>query len=62
MKRRTFLGGTTGLTAAAAMDLGLPLSSAEAAQASSETPHVAPVPSYATGVGDRFSFNERWRF
>ena len=62
MKRRTFLGGTTGLTAAAAMDLSLPLSSAEAAQAASETPHVAPVASYATGVGDRFSFDERWRF
>jgi beta-galactosidase len=62
MKRRTFLGGTTGLSAAAAMDLALPLSSAEAAQTSSETPHVAPVASYPTGVGDRFSFDERWRF
>jgi beta-galactosidase len=62
MRRRTFLGGTSGLTAAAALDLGLPLSSAEAAQASSDTPHVASVASYATGVGDRFSFDERWRF
>src|SRR5437764_216814 len=61
MKRRTFLGGTAGLTAAAAMDLALPLSSAEAAQASSETPHVAPVASHATGVGDRLSFDEGWR-
>ena len=62
MKRRTFLGGTAGLTAAAAMDLALPLSSAEAAQASNETPHVTPVPSHATGVGDRLSFDEGWRF
>jgi len=62
MKRRTLLGGTAGLTAAAAMDLALPLSCAEAAQASSETPHVAPVASHATGVGDRLSFDEGWRF
>lgn len=62
MKRRTFLGGTAGLTAAAAMDQALPLSSAEAAQASNETPHVAPVASHATGVGDRLSFDEGWRF
>ena len=61
MKRRTFLGGTAGLTAAAALDVALPLSPAQAAT-SAETPHVAPVPSYATGVGDRASFDEGWRF
>ena len=62
MKRRSFLGGTAGLTTAAALDLGLPLAPATGAGASSETPHVAPVPSYATGVGDRLSFDEGWKF
>ena len=63
MKRRTFLGGTAGLTAAAAFDVATPLSlSAAAAEAPPETPHVRPVPSHATGVGDRLSFDEGWRF
>jgi beta-galactosidase len=62
MKRRTFLGGTAGLTAAAAIDLTLPLDPIGAAGASSETPHVSPVPAHATGVGDRLSFDEGWRF
>ncbi len=62
MKRRTFLGGTTGLTAAAAFDLTLPFAGAEAAVPSNETPHVKPVESYATGVGDRLSFDDGWRF
>nr|NUR37341.1 glycoside hydrolase family 2 protein [Sphingomonas sp.] len=44
------------------MDLTLPLASAGASTVSSETPHVAPVPFYATGVGDRLSFDEGWRF
>ena len=62
MKRRTFLGGTTGLGAAAAIDLTLPLARAEAASVSTETPHVSIVASLATGVGDRLSFDEGWRF
>ena len=62
MKRRTFLGGTAGVTAAAALDLTLPLALAEASAASSETPHVSPVASQATGVGDRLSMDERWKF
>jgi beta-galactosidase len=62
MKRRTFLGGTTGLTAVAALDLPFPLAGAEAALPSNKTPRVNPVPSFATGVGDRLSFDEGWRF
>jgi beta-galactosidase len=63
MKRRTFLGGTGGLTAAAAIDVSLPISPAAAgASASNETPHVPPVASYATGVGDRLLFDDGWRF
>ena len=59
MKRRSFLGGTAGLTAAAALDVTLPAVGAEAA---AETPHVPTVPSYATGVGDRLSMDWGWRF
>lgn len=62
MKRRTFLGGTAGVTAAAALDLSLSSSAEAAASSSHETPHVAPVPSYATGVGARESFDDGWRF
>ena len=62
MKRRTFLGGTAGVTAAALADIGAPLSFASAAAPSPETPHVAPVPSHATGVGDRLSMDWGWKF
>jgi beta-galactosidase len=62
MKRRTFLGGTAGLTAAAALDLALPFDGAEAADAPTETARVVPVPSYATGGGNRLLFDEGWRF
>jgi beta-galactosidase len=62
MKRRTFLGGTTGLTAAAAFDVAAPLSRAAAAEISPETPHVMPVASGATGVGDRLSMDWGWKF
>jgi beta-galactosidase len=60
MKRRTFLGGTAGLTAAAAFDIAAPLPLA--AEAPPETPHVKPVPSNATGVGDRLSMDWGWKF
>jgi beta-galactosidase len=60
MKRRTFLGGTAGLTAAAAFDIAAPLPLAAAAPP--ETPHVKPVPSNATGVGDRLSMDWDWKF
>jgi beta-galactosidase len=62
MKRRTFLGGTAGLTAAAAFDVAAPLSRAAAAEISPETPHVMPVASGATGVGDRLSMDWGWKF
>ena len=62
MKRRTFLGGTGGLTAAAAFDLTLPLARADAAAGPNETPHVAPVALHATGVGDRLSMDWGWKF
>ena len=62
MKRRTFLGGTAGVTAAALADFGVPLSFANAAEASPRTPHVAPVAAHATGVGDRLSMDWNWRF
>ena len=62
MKRRSFLSGTAGLTAAAALDVALPVSPAEAASPSAETPHVSPVRSSATGVGERLLFDEGWRF
>lgn len=62
MKRRTFLGTTAGAGVAAIADSGLPLSFAKAAEISQETPHVAPVASYATGVGDRLSMDWGWKF
>src|SRR2546430_8445604 len=61
MKRRPFLGGTAGVTAAALAAVSVPLSFANAAQASPQT-HVAPVPSHATGVGERLSMDWDWKF
>ena len=62
MERRTFLGGTAGLTAAAAFDVAAPLPLSAAVEAPPETPHVRPVQSHASGVGDRLPFDEAWRF
>ena len=62
MKRRTFLGSSAGLGAAAALDLAATLSIAAATEASPETPHVVPVSSAATGVGERLSMDWGWRF
>jgi hypothetical protein len=62
MKCRTFLGATAGVGAAAALDLSVPLSAASAAEASPETPRVAPVASHATGAGDRLSMDWDWKF
>lgn len=63
MKRRTFLGTTAGAGVAVAMiDAGLPLSFANAARVSPETPHVAPVAPFATGVGERLAMDWGWKF
>jgi beta-galactosidase len=62
MKRRTFLGGSAGLTAAAAFDVAVPLSGAAAVEPSPETPHVIPVASGASGVGERLSMDWGWKF
>ena len=60
MKRRTFLGTTTGAGVAAALvDAGLPVSFAQAATPSGTIPSV---PANATGVGDRLSLDYGWRF
>jgi beta-galactosidase len=62
MKRRTFLGATAGLGAAAAFDVAAPLSFAAAAEVPPETPNVMPVDPHATGVGDRLSMDWGWKF
>lgn len=63
MRRRTFLGTSAGASIAAALaDSVLPLSFARAAEISPETPHVARVPFYPTGVGERLSMDWGWKF
>ncbi len=53
---------TAGAGAAALADMSVPISVAEAAEISPQTPHVASVPSSATGVGDRLSMDWGWQF